>query len=94
MVSGIVGGLFPISRGSSQCKMNERQAERKRGMSGKISFYLFAFLFLVVGMLTIFLIADNSWYKSVNPVLVALMYAGTAVISFGMREEMLNQFEK
>ncbi|MBO9129681.1 hypothetical protein [Bacillus sp. 165] len=63
-------------------------------MREKISFYLFVFLFLTVGALTICVILDTGWYTSVNPVLLVLMYIGTGIISFGMREEMLNQFEK
>lgn len=55
---------------------------------------MFVFTFVLVAILTVYLIVDNSWYNTVNPILLVCMYVGFAAVSFGMREEMLKPFEK
>ncbi|WP_028399173.1 hypothetical protein [Ectobacillus panaciterrae] len=63
-------------------------------MNQRISFYMFVAAFALVALLTAYLIVDNNWYGSVNPFVLVFMYIGLAIVSFGMREEMLNRFEK
>ncbi|MFX3624878.1 MAG: hypothetical protein ACE3JP_12795 [Ectobacillus sp.] len=63
-------------------------------MSQRVSFYLFVVAFVLVAALSAYMIVDNSWYNSVSPIFLVFMYVGIAVVSFGMREEMLNRFEK
>lgn len=63
-------------------------------MGKNISFYLFITAFVLVAAVTVYLIVNNSWYNAVNPVMLAFMYIGIGVVSFGMREEMLSRFEK
>lgn len=63
-------------------------------MSQNVRFYMFVLAFVLVACLTVYLIVDNSWYNSVSPVMLVFMYVGIAVVSFGMREEMLSRFEK
>jgi ABC-type transport system involved in cytochrome c biogenesis permease subunit len=63
-------------------------------MSQRVSFYMFMVAFILVALLTVYLIVDNGWYNSVNPFVLVFMYVGIAVVSFGMREEMLRRFEK
>jgi uncharacterized membrane protein len=55
---------------------------------------MFMVAFILVALLTVYLIVDNGWYNSVNPFVLVFMYVGIAVVSFGMREEMLRRFEK
>ncbi len=55
---------------------------------------MFVAAFALVALLTAYLIVDNNWYGSVNPFVLVFMYIGLAIVSFGMREEMLNRFEK
>lgn len=63
-------------------------------MGQNISFYLFITAFLMVAAVTVYLIVNNDWYNAVNPIMLVFMYIGIAVVSFSMREEMLNRFEK
>ncbi|WP_379966373.1 hypothetical protein [Ectobacillus sp. sgz5001026] len=63
-------------------------------MKSGYSFYMFVFTFVLVAILTVYLIIDNNWYNTVSPILLILMYVGIATVSFGMREEMLKPFEK
>ncbi|UOY93978.1 hypothetical protein MUG87_07680 [Ectobacillus sp. JY-23] len=63
-------------------------------MNQKVSFYLFLTAFILVAALTVYLIFDNGWYGAVNSYVLLFMYIGLAVVSFGMREEMLRRFEK
>lgn len=55
---------------------------------------MFIVAFLLVVLVTIYLIVDSSWYNTVHPAFLLFMYIGIAVVSFGMRDEMLNRFEK
>lgn len=57
-------------------------------------FYMFILAFVLVVALTIYLIVDSSWYNTVHPAFLLFMYIGIAVVSFGMRDEMLDRFEK
>ncbi|CAM4126693.1 hypothetical protein [Bacillus manliponensis] len=63
-------------------------------MGSKSHFYMFIIAFLLVTFLTIYLIVDSSWYHTVHPAFLIFMYIGIAVVSFGMRDEVLNRFEK
>lgn len=63
-------------------------------MGSKNHFYMFIVAFLLVVLVTIYLIVDSSWYNTVHPAFLLFMYIGIAVVSFGMRDEMLNRFEK
>ncbi|PGZ96380.1 hypothetical protein COE51_17240 [Bacillus pseudomycoides] len=63
-------------------------------MGSKRHFYMFIVAFLLVTVLTVYLIVDNNWYNTVHPLVLIFMYVGIAVVSFGMRDEMLNRFEK
>ncbi len=49
---------------------------------------MFILAFVLVVALTIYLIVD-SWYNTVHPAFLLFMYIGIAVVSFGMRDEML-----
>ncbi|EEL49339.1 hypothetical protein bcere0022_33740 [Bacillus cereus Rock3-44] len=55
---------------------------------------MFILAFVLVAALTVYLIVDSSWYNAVHPAFLIFMYVGIAVVSFGMRDEMLDRFEK
>lgn len=57
-------------------------------------FYMFILVFVFVVVLMIYLIVDSSWYNIVYLVFFLFMYIGIVVVSFGMRDEMLDCFEK
>ncbi|WP_242218795.1 hypothetical protein [Bacillus cereus group sp. BfR-BA-01380] len=63
-------------------------------MGSQRHFYMFIVAFLLVAGLTVYLIIDSHWYNTVHPAFLIFMYVGIAVVSFGMRDEMLNRFEK
>ncbi|MCP1125132.1 hypothetical protein NKR74_17740 [Bacillus sp. 3103sda1] len=63
-------------------------------MGSQRHFYMFIVAFLLVTVLTVYLIIDSHWYNIVHPAVLIFMYVGIAVVSFGMRDEMLNRFEK
>lgn len=71
------------------------EARREEFIMGNTRhFYMFVLAFVLVAALTIYLVVDSSWYNLVHPAFLIFMYVGIAVVSFGMRDEMLNRFEK
>jgi len=74
--------------------LNGEESREEFIMGSTRHFYMFILAFVLVVALTIYLIVDSSWYNTVHPAFLLFMYVGIAVVSFGMRDEMLDRFEK